>query len=96
MINMTLGYLTEIIGGNLNTYVFGHPILMGIFLLIILIFMSWKFGLGADGAIVIMSLGFISLAGGTLIPGGKTWDLLIFLVILCGIMFVLYYRYFRA
>jgi len=93
---MNFTYLATIIGANLETYVFGTPELLGIFSVLLLIFLCWRFGLGMDGALVIIGFGIIALSGNFLLPEPNLWRIFIFLGILAGIGFIWFARFFRA
>jgi len=63
-----LSELANFIGNGIVNLIFGNVLLAGIFIMIFMMVLFWKFGVSRDGAVVVIVPLFLLLAGYQFLP----------------------------
>lgn len=88
----SLSELANLIGNGVVNLIFGNVLLTGIFIMIFMMTIFWKFGVSRDGAVVVIVPLFLLLAGYQFLP--QAMGLIVWLMI--GIMmFMIFVKIFE-
>lgn len=63
-----LAEIAGLIGNGVVNLIFGNVVLAGIFVMMFVMIMMWRFGVSRDGAVVVIVPLFLLLAGNQLLP----------------------------